>query len=48
MIDSPCHPYGDTNFIVTEAGITDPVDKKPAKTVKTKSAIEKDRDDEEE
>ena len=50
MIDSPCHPYGDTNFIVTEGGITDPTDKKPAKTVKIagKSAIEKDRDDEEE
>ena len=49
MIDSPCHPYGDTNFMVTEAGVTDPVDKKPVKSVKTaKSAIEKDRDDEEE
>ena len=49
MIDSPCHPYGDTNFMVTEAGITDPADKKPAKVVRTaKNAIEKDRDDEEE
>jgi DNA repair protein RadA len=32
MIDSPMHPYGDTNFIVTEAGIADPADKKPSKT----------------
>ncbi|MGA2874883.1 MAG: DNA repair and recombination protein RadA [Nitrososphaerales archaeon] len=50
MIDSPCHPYGDTNFIVTEGGITDPTEKKPVKTVRIagKSAIEKDRDDEEE
>jgi DNA repair protein RadA len=28
MIDSPCHPYGDTNFMVTDAGITDPAEKK--------------------
>lgn len=28
MIDSPCHPYGDTNFMVTEGGISDPVEKK--------------------
>jgi DNA repair protein RadA len=28
MIDSPYHPYGDTNFIVTDAGITDPTEKK--------------------
>ncbi len=24
MIDSPCHPYGDTNFVITEGGIGDP------------------------
>jgi DNA repair protein RadA len=55
MIDSPMHPYGDTNFIVTEAGVADPVDnKKSSKTVKastTKSAMEKNNsadDDEEE
>lgn len=29
MIDSPMHPYGDTNFIVTEGGVADPVEKKP-------------------
>ena len=48
MIDSPMHPYGDTNFIVTENGISDPADKKPAKPVKTygKSAIEKDEEEE--
>jgi DNA repair protein RadA len=28
MIDSPCHPYGDTNFMVTDGGITDPAEKK--------------------
>jgi hypothetical protein len=35
---------------VTEGGITDPTEKKPVKTVRIagKSAIEKDRDDEEE
>jgi DNA repair protein RadA len=50
MIDSPMHPYGDTNFVVTEGGITDPTDKKPAKIVRaaSKSAIEKDREDDEE
>ena len=48
MIDSPMHPYGDTNFIVTENGISDPADKKAAKPVKTygKSAIEKDEEEE--
>jgi DNA repair protein RadA len=45
MIDSPMHPYGDTNFIVTEGGITDPTDKKPAKVMK-KSAMEKDEEEE--
>ena len=29
MVDSPMHPYGDTNFIITEGGIADPLDKKP-------------------
>ncbi|MGI0079377.1 MAG: DNA repair and recombination protein RadA [Nitrososphaerales archaeon] len=28
MIDSPCHPYGDTNFMVSDGGITDPAEKK--------------------
>jgi len=37
MIDSPMHPYGDTNFMVVEAGITDPLDKKPTKFVKAPS-----------
>lgn len=45
MIDSPMHPYGDTNFIVTEGGVSDPADKKPAKVTK-KSAIEKDEEEE--
>ncbi len=30
MIDSPCHPYGDTNFMVTDGGVTDPAEKKVA------------------
>jgi DNA repair protein RadA len=30
MIDSPCHPYGDTNFVVTDSGIADPAEKKPS------------------
>ena len=48
MIDSPMHPYGDTNFIVTENGISDPADKKPVKPTKTygKSAIERDEEEE--
>jgi len=29
MIDSPMHPYGDTNFMITEGGVADPMDKKP-------------------
>jgi len=37
MVDSPMHPYGDTNFMVVEAGITDPLDKKPTKFVKPTS-----------
>ena len=49
MIDSPMHPYGDTNFMVVEAGITDPMDKKPTKVFKSPSKHqEKERDDEEE
>jgi hypothetical protein len=50
MIDSPMHPYGDTNFMVVEAGITDPTEKKPTKFVKqsySKNA-DKERDEEEE
>jgi DNA repair protein RadA len=43
MIDSPMHPYGDTNFIVTEGGIADPADKKPLKVAR-KSAMEKDEE----
>jgi DNA repair protein RadA len=27
MIDSPCHPYSDTNFVIIEGGIGDPEDK---------------------
>jgi len=30
MIDSPCHPYGDTNFMIIEGGIGDPDDKAKA------------------
>ncbi len=56
MIDSPMHPYGDTNFIVTEAGIADPVDKdkkssssskyavRPAKVEKAQRAEEEDEE----
>lgn len=44
MIDSPMHPYGDTNFMVTEAGVTDPTDKKPVKTIKPKSAGREDEE----
>ena len=43
MIDSPMHPYGDTNIVVTEAGIADPTDKKPTKTFKGKN-VEKDEE----
>jgi DNA repair protein RadA len=32
MIDSPCHPYGDTNFVITEGGIGDPDEAKKAGT----------------
>jgi DNA repair protein RadA len=38
MIDSPMHPYGDTNFMVTESGITDPADKKPTRSFRAKGA----------
>jgi DNA repair protein RadA len=44
MIDSPMHPYGDTNFMVTEGGISDPSDKKPAKTVRARN-VEKDEEE---
>ena len=46
MIDSPMHPYVDTNFIVTERGISDPTDKKPSRTIRAKSAIERDEEEE--
>ena len=49
MIDSPMHPYGDTNFMVVEAGISDPVEKKPAKAFKSPSRHqEKEREEVEE
>jgi len=51
MIDSPMHPYGDTNFMVVEAGITDPADKKPTKFVRPSSkqaAAEKEEGEQEE
>jgi len=48
MIDSPMHPYGDTNFMIVEAGITDPLDKKPAKLLKpTVKHVEKEEPEEE-
>lgn len=34
MIDSPYHAYGDKNFVVTEGGLSDPVDKKVANSEK--------------
>ena len=46
MIDSPMHPYGDTNFIVTERGVSDPTDKKPSRTTRGKGATEKDEEEE--
>jgi DNA repair protein RadA len=39
MIDSPCHPYGDTNFMITEGGIGDPDEAKKATTSSWKSRI---------
>jgi DNA repair protein RadA len=49
MIDSPMHPYGDTNFMIVEAGITDPTEKKPTKFVRGPSRnSDKEREDEEE
>jgi DNA repair protein RadA len=48
MIDSPMHPYGDTNFMVVEAGITDPTEKKPTKFVKAAPKhVEKEEPEEE-
>jgi DNA repair protein RadA len=54
MIDSPCHPYSDTNFVITEGGIGDPDEEKktvaswkkvPEKTVrKAASASKQDED----
>ncbi len=52
MIDSPCHPYGDTNFIVTEGGVSDPMEKKTttwkssSKSSEKRAATKKDEDDE--
>ena len=52
MIDSPCHPYGDTNFIVTEGGVSDPTEKKTttwkssSKSSEKRAAAKKDEDDE--
>jgi DNA repair protein RadA len=46
MVDSPMHPYGDTNFMVTESGVTDPADKKPTRSFRGKGA-EKEEDLEE-
>jgi DNA repair protein RadA len=43
MIDSPMHPYGDTNFMVTEGGIADPVDKKPAKFTRNTRVSEREQ-----
>ncbi len=49
MIDSPMHPYGDTNFMVVEGGITDPPDKKPIKILKNPpSSKHLEKEDEEE
>ncbi len=48
MVDSPMHPYGDTNFMVVEAGITDPMDKKPTKFVRASPKhVEKEEPEEE-
>ena len=51
MIDSPCHPYGDTNFIVTDAGLSDPAEKKSTTSRGSNRASEKktaEQDDEDE
>ncbi len=59
MIDSPCHPYGDTNFVITEGGIGDPDEAKKTttstwkkssiseKTVKKSAAKEDDEEEKE-
>jgi DNA repair protein RadA len=39
MIDSPCHPYGDTNFMITEGGIGDPDEAKKTTTTTWKSKV---------
>ncbi len=51
MIDSPCHPYGDTNFMVTDGGVTDPAEKKvnsfkKVAEKKVSKSISKDEDSE--
>src|SRR5579875_381566 len=38
MIDSPMHPYGDVNFVVSEGGVSDPVDKKASSSSYKSSA----------
>jgi DNA repair protein RadA len=39
MIDSPCHPYGDTNFVIIEGGIGDPDDKAKTAASSWKSRV---------
>jgi DNA repair protein RadA len=39
MIDSPCHPYGDTNFVITEGGIGDPDEGKKTTATTWKSKV---------
>jgi DNA repair protein RadA len=40
MIDSPCHPYGDTNFMITEGGVGDPDEtKKSTASWRTSKAV---------
>ncbi len=39
MIDSPCHPYSDTNFVITEGGIGDPDEAKKSSTSSWKSKV---------
>ncbi len=48
MIDSPCHPYGDTNFVVTAAGLSDPAEKKSTSARNSKSAGKSNESEDEE
>jgi DNA repair protein RadA len=41
MIDSPCHPYGDTNFVITEGGIGDPDEAKKTTSSWKSKVVEK-------